>query len=400
VLVTDMQPAEKLKDSIDRLAGVPIEFRLGEHRDEDFTSTNLVVTSPAIPAQNRYLQAARGAGVPVTTEIRLFIERCPCRILGVTGTKGKSTTTSMLGALLRTRYTTWVGGNLGGSLLDRLPQIKASHLVVLELSSYMLEHLREMRWSPCVSVVTMVAADHLEWHGSFDAYVDAKKNIVRFQSASDAAVLNRADATASQFAHDAAGKVVWFDPGAEPFELALVGAHNQANAQGAYAAAAVMGVAREAASGVLREFKGLPHRLQVVCERAGVKYVNDSIATIPQAAIAACDAFPEGTVIQIVGGYDKHLDMRAMCEHLARRCKAVLTIGDLGVKLAQMLEESSERRADIRGCGNLSDAIEFARRIASPGDVVLLSTGCASYDQFVNFEARGDAFTRLVTSSR
>ncbi len=158
VLVTDRDPAEKLAESVKKLEGLPIEFRLGEHRAEDFTSADLVVTSPAIPPMNPYLQAATEAGVPVTTEIRLFIERCPCRrILGVTGTKGKSTTTAMLGEVLRTRFTTWVGGNIGGSLLDRLPRMQPDDLVVLELSSYMLEHLRPMRWSPHVAVVTMIS---------------------------------------------------------------------------------------------------------------------------------------------------------------------------------------------------------------------------------------------------
>src|SRR5688572_19195578 len=401
VLVTDRDPAEKLAESVKKLEGLPIEFRLGEHRAEDFTSADLVVTSPAIPPTNPYLQAATEAGVPVTTEIRLFIERCPCRrILGVTGTKGKSTTTAMLGEVLRTRFTTWVGGNIGGSLLDRLPRMQPDDLVVLELSSYMLEHLRPMRWSPHVAVVTMISPDHLEWHGSFEAYVDAKKNIVRFQSSEDVAVLGAEDPLAASFARETLGKVVRLDArAAEPFELSLVGAHNQTNAQLAAAAADVMGVTREAASGALRDFRGLPHRLQIVCERDGVRYVNDSIATIPEAAIAANRAFPEGTVIQIVGGYDKHLDMRAMCRTLARTCKAVLTIGALGPDLARQARDTPDLRAKVHECGELAGAIATARRVASPGDVVLLSTGCASYDQFDNFEARGDAFAKLAQSA-
>lgn len=399
ILVTDRELAGRLTESIRKLEGLPIEFRLGEHRIEDFTTPDLVVTSPAIPPNNEFLQAARGAGVPVTTEIRLFIERCPCPILGVTGTKGKSTTTAMLGEILRTRFTAWVGGNIGGSLLDRLPQMKPDHVVVLELSSYMLEHLRPMRWSPHVSVVTMVARDHLEWHGSFANYVDAKKNIVRFHKSHEVAVLNEQDATSTQFAKETNAKVVWFGAGDRPsFELSLIGEHNQLNAQAALAAAEAMGITREAASGALRNFKGLPHRLQLVHEHHGVKYINDSIATIPEAAIAACEAFPEGTVIQIVGGYDKHLDMSAMCETLARRCKAVLTVGALGHALTERIRQTSGRRAEIHECGDLSSAVALARQLASAGDVVLLSTGCASYDQFVNFEARGDEFTRLAVA--
>ncbi len=400
VLVTDKEPAEKLRDSIDKLRGLPIEFRLGGHRAEDFTKTDLVVTSPAIPPTSEFLQAARDAGVPVTTEIRLFIERCRCPILGVTGTKGKSTTTAMLGAILRTRFPAWVGGNIGGSLLDRLPQIEPEHVVVLELSSYMLEHLRPMRWSPHIAVVTMVGKDHLEWHGSLENYVDAKRDIVRFQSAADFAVLNENDATARTFAEVTKADVVTFGSNdSEPFRLSLIGKHNQLNAQAAFAAARSMGLDRESASEALRGFKGLPHRLQVVHVRDGVTFVNDSIATLPEAAIAACEAFAQGTVVQIVGGYDKHLDMSGMCEHLARRCKAVLTIGALGSSLAAEMRGSLQRRAEVHECGGLTNAMAAARRLVSRGDVILLSPGCASYDQFVNFEARGDEFTSLARAA-
>jgi UDP-N-acetylmuramoylalanine--D-glutamate ligase len=397
ILVTDKEPAEKLKDSVALLDGLPIEFRLGEHRIEDFTKAELLVTSPAIPPHNRFIKAAVDAGVPVTTEIRLFVERCPCPILGVTGTKGKSTTTAMLGELLRTRHTTWVGGNIGGSLLHKLPDIKPDHLVVLELSSYMLEHLRPMKWSPRIAVVTMITSDHLEWHGSHDAYVDAKKNIVRFQNPGDVAVLNERDAHSPAFERETKAKVVRFGSSEHPpFELSLVGGHNQMNAHAAFLAASEMGVARDAASGALRAFRGLPHRLQLVHEHNAVRWINDSIATIPEAAIAACDSFPRGSVIQLVGGYDKHLDMTAMCSQLAEHCKAVLTIGALGPSLAKALRGS---RAAIHECADLARAVKTARSIAMPGNVVLLSTGCASYDQFVNFEARGDEFTKLARAA-
>ena len=156
VLVTDSDSAEKLADSLKQLKGLPIELRLGEHREADFTSADLIVASPAIPPQNPFIQAARAAGKPVTTEIRLFVERCPAKIIGVTGTKGKSTTTAMLGKILAVTGKTWVGGNIGKSLLAELDQIQRTDRVVLELSSYMLEHLRELRWSPHVAVVTMI----------------------------------------------------------------------------------------------------------------------------------------------------------------------------------------------------------------------------------------------------
>lgn len=396
VLVTDKQTREELRDSVSQLEGLPIEFRLGEHRVQDFTDTDLVVISPAIAPGNAFVAAARNAGVPVTLEIALFMERCPAKIIGVTATKGKSTITSMLGAMLRQKHTTHIGGNLGGSLLIDLPRIKASDLVVLELSSYMLEHLRERKWSPHIAVVGMIGRDHLTWHGSEEAYVDAKKNLVRFQSESDYAILNEESPAACGFADHTRAKVVRFKTPAEKFDLPIAGEHNQLNAAGAFAAANLLGVTREEAQRAMRHFTALPHRLQLVHQSHGVQWINDSIATIPEAAIVAMRAYPRGKVIQIIGGDTKNLDMRPLCQALARECKAILTIGLLGPTLAEMIREVSERDAELIECETLDRAVAEARRIAQLGDVVLLSTGCASYDQFQNFEERGDTFATLA----
>lgn len=401
VLVTDQSPAEKLKDSVAHLHGLPIEFRLGEHREEDFTSADLIVASPAIPPTNKFLQAARCAGVPITTEIRLFVERCPVPIIGLTGTKGKSTTTAMLGEILRRKFTVHVGGNIGRSLLPELETIEKSDLVVLELSSFMLEHLGVMRWSPHVAVVTMVAADHLDWHGSRDAYVNAKSNIVRFQRPDDIAVLSAEDSGSLAFASQTPGHVVRFGvTDRKPFELIVPGRHNQSNAQAAWAAASQLGIPREDAESALREFRGLPHRLQLVHESNGIRYFNDSIATIPEAAVAALESFPPHRVVQIVGGYDKGLPMNAMCAALLDRAKAVLCIGATGKKLVEIMSPGAgQNAAAVYDCGDLPTAMKLARQTAAPGDVILLSTGCASYDQFVNFEERGETFARLAVAA-
>jgi UDP-N-acetylmuramoylalanine--D-glutamate ligase len=400
VLVTDRAPAEKLADSVEQLKGLPIEFRLGEQREDDFRNTDVIVASPAIPPTNPYLEVARSAGVPITTEIRLFIERCPVPILGVTGTKGKSTTTAMLGQILGKKFHTWVGGNIGHSLLLDLEKIDKSHLVVLELSSFMLEHLGAMRWSPHGAVVTMVAADHLDWHGSQEAYTQAKANIVRFQRPDDFAVLNEEDPGSISFSNFTPAQIIRFGIRTyRPFELILPGRHNQSNAQAAFAAAHALGIEWDEAQDVLRIFRGLPHRLELVGEFKGAKYFNDSIATIPEAAVAALDSFPSRRVIQIVGGSDKGLPMIAMCNALVERAKAALCIGDTGKTLCRMMSESPHQgAAAVYECGDLPTAMKMAAQISVPGDVVLLSPGCASYDQFVNFQERGETFRRLVKS--
>jgi UDP-N-acetylmuramoylalanine--D-glutamate ligase len=344
------------------------------------------------------LLAARSAGVPVVTEIQLFVERCPAKILGVTGTKGKSTTTAMLGRILSRRFKTWTGGNIGRSLLGDLGQIGPTDLVVLELSSFMLEYLGESHWSPHVAVVTMIGADHLDWHGLAQAYVQAKKNILRFQTADDYAVLNQQDPPTAELAREARGRVIFYG-GAEArkFQLLLPGDHNQLNAQGALAAAAILAVDWETAQQALADFSGLPHRLQLVHESAGVRYFNDSIATVPEAAIAALDSFPQKKVIQIIGGSDKGLAITALCAALVERAKAVLCIGSTGPRIAELLERSdSPAAAAVYRCEDLPTAVAMSRRIAMSGDVVLLSPGFASYDQFVNFEQRGEEFARLA----
>jgi UDP-N-acetylmuramoylalanine--D-glutamate ligase len=399
VLVTDKDSADKLCNSVAQLAGLPIQFRLGEHRHEDFQNTSLVVASPAVALNNAYLQTARAAGVPITTEIRLFIERCRARrILGVTGTKGKSTTTAMLGAMLETSYKTWVGGNIGRSLLDVLPQIAPDDLVLLELSSYMLEHLRPMHWSPHVAVISMLAQDHLEWHGSVQAYLAAKAVLLEFQTSADFAVLNRDNAASNALATKTTAAVRWFGHKSSPeFKLKIPGVHNQINAQGAFAAANCLGISWEAAQGALYKFNALPHRLELVHEAGGVRYYNDSIATIPEAAIAALESFPSRRVIQIVGGHLKDLPVDDLSSVLAHRAKAVLCIGEKGLEIAQMLQQLASRDGPaVHDCKTLAKAVPLAKTIATEGDIVLLSPGCKSYDQFINFEQRGEAFARLV----
>lgn len=396
VVVTDKEPAEKLENSLKQLADLPIEYHLGGHKEKDFTQADLVVASPAIPPTNEFLQAARNAGVAITTEIKLFIERLPHNIttLAVTGTKGKSTTTTLLNLMLKTRYPVHLGGNIGKSLLFDLPNIRAGDLVLLELSSFMLEYLRPLKWSPHVAVYTMISQDHLDWHGGVAGYISAKSVLVESQSQNDFVIYNPENSGAAELAKRSAGKKTPFTK--RTFELRLPGAHNQLNAQAAFAAANCMGVDFEAAQTAIRDFAGLSHRLQLVHEYAGVRYINDSIATIPEAAIAALESFPPKSVIQIVGGYEKHLDHSAMIRALDNSAKAVLCIGATGPAIATELAAIRSRQSPpVHNCGDLSTAMILARRLASPGDVVLLSTGFASYDQFSNFEQRGEKFTAL-----
>src|SRR5256885_6247599 len=263
VLVTDEASEDALADSQNQLRGLPIKFHLGGHRDEDFETADLIVASPAVPPSSKYLQRARQHQIPITTEIRLFIERCPAPITGVTGTKGKSTTTALLGEMLKQKYTTHVGGNIGRSLLFELPDIKSDHQVVLEISSFMLEYLEEMNWSPHVAVVTMIAPDHLDRHGSLDHYIAAKRTLVEHQQPSDFAILNEECPQCMVFARATNAKVILFGrKDRKLFKLNIPGEHNQLNAQAAFAAASALNVSWDEAQRAIANFCGLPHRLQ------------------------------------------------------------------------------------------------------------------------------------------
>lgn len=430
VLVTDRDPAEKLAESVAQLDGLPVKFVLGEHRETDFTDTDLLVVNPAIPPNNPFLLAAQNARVPVTTEMNLFVERCQTgHTVGITGTKGKSTTATLLARMLnaaaapnrhpnvdpkrgnpapalltdRTRARKiYLGGNMGTSLLDQLDAITEDDIVVLELSSFMLHYLGLIHWSPHVALVTMVSADHIDWHGTIDSYLQAKQNIVRYQTEKDFAVVSSHLPGSRAFGKLTKGTVVEFGKRANlpaAFAQLLPGKHNRINERGAYATARLFGVYADEAEREVADFRGLPHRLEVVHDAGGVKWVNDSIATIPEAAIAANAAFEPGKVIQIIGGVDKGNDMREMCRVLGERCKAVLTIGKSGSGLATLVRLSTQK-AMLVECETLDRAVEEARKVARDGDVVLLSTACASYDQFKNFEERGVRFAALARGAK
>ena len=401
VTVSDKATAEDLAESLAQLDGLDVTLHLGEHRERDFLDADLLVVNPAVAKDIPPLAAARQAGVPWTTEINLFLERCEAPIVGITGSVGKSTTTAMIGAILATTRPTHVGGNIGRSLLDTLPAIPPDHLVVLELSSFQLEDLPLVGVSPHVAVVTNLVPNHLDRHGTMEAYAAAKKNLFAFQTPDDVLVLNVNDAAVAAWADETPGRVDWFDEDDEdPFDLALPGRHNQANAQAAWAASRQFGVDRESAAGALRAFTGLPHRLEFVVERNGVRYYNDSKCTTPGGAVVALNAFPSRTAAVILGGYDKGVSFEKLGVVAASRAKAVVALGATADAITAAVQEyRSGGVPPIKRADSLPEAVRLCQQIATNGDVILLSPACASYDMFVNYEQRGEQFCELVRNS-
>ncbi len=418
VTMTDLRPAEQLAASLDALADLPITYVLGQHREDDFRSADLVVRNPAVPRHSPYLQVAAAAGVPVVMEMTLFFEECPSRnIIGITGTKGKTTTTLLLAAVLREHgWPHVVAGNLRRSALETLPRIEPRTWVVLELSSWQLEGLIPLQRSPHVAVITNIMPDHLDRYASYAEYARSKGLILRWQRPADYAVLNsasppvralvarlrgtdggRGGAAPAGQSGETAGRVVWFDPASEApgWETAhLYGAHNRANVAAAAAAARVLGIPATVIGRAVAAFPGVPHRLETVREFEGVRYINDTTATMPEALLAALGAMNRPTVL-IAGGSDKGLDfsgVRAAVQGQRSMVTAVVLLaGTATPKIAAACG------AKVVGApGDLAAALATAREAAEPGSVVLLSPGCASFGMFANEFDRGDRFRELV----
>ncbi|MGP1272163.1 MAG: UDP-N-acetylmuramoyl-L-alanine--D-glutamate ligase [Phycisphaerales bacterium] len=382
---------------LDRIAGPGvIRWRLGGHHVSDFTDADLVVVNPAVkqPWDNRFVRAARASGARLTTEIALTIDAMPAsaHLLGVTGTAGKSTTAAMVHAGLRRAGTNAVlGGNIGGSLLDRLGEIDADAWVVLELSSAMLWWLDQPgalesdRW-PEIGVVTNLSPNHLDWHGSEEHYRACKQRLVERIGRGGAAVLGAG--VADWQTAEGVRRVV-ADADDAPDRLATPGAHNRRNAGLALAACRAAGAEADEAVKGIAAFRGLPHRLELIREHRGVRWYNDSKSTTPDATRIALDAMDGRPTHLIVGGSDKGIDLTPIAE-LRPRTRSLLCIGQMGETIAAL--------AGVEALGTLDRAVHDAAERARPGEAVLLSPGCASFDQFTSYEHRGAAFAELVRS--
>jgi UDP-N-acetylmuramoylalanine--D-glutamate ligase len=351
--------------------------------DEDvglLDGVGLLVKSPGVPGEARLVAEARERGVPVWSEVELGYRLLPNPILGVTGTNGKTTTAEWLGFILDTP----AAGNVGRALTDLDGEVRPEQLIVCELSSFQLEDIHELR--PRVAVLLNLEPDHLDRHGSFGAYREAKLRIFENQAADDTAVVPRGFPLARDV------RRVEFSAGDElPAEPALRGAHNRENAAAATAAARAAGADDEQIARGLREFRGVPHRLELVGERRGVRYVNDSKATNVAAAVRALAAYEDEPLRLILGGSRKREDFAPLAAALGPNIRAVYVIGETADELARAVPDTI--RAD-----DLATAVDRAAAAAQPGEVVLLSPACASYDQFRDFEQRGEEFKRLVAN--
>ncbi|MBD3676749.1 MAG: UDP-N-acetylmuramoyl-L-alanine--D-glutamate ligase [Planctomycetaceae bacterium] len=423
VTVTDIKPADDLADSLDLISDLDIEaIHLGGHHESDFTETDLLIVNPAVRRDSEWLQLAEQAGVPLSSEIGLFLQFNPAHVIGITGSNGKSTTAALTHHLLKNAgLKSHLGGNIGGSLLNSLDEIAPNDWVVLELSSFQLAALDQMFCSPKIAVITNFTPNHLDWHGSLEEYRRAKQTVLRWQCSTGHAVLPLDDPQVSNW--PVHSDPVWFglkDTGARGlfqsdcgkqliyrtkdnelrWELSnlsrLPGDHNRRNIVAACAAALKAGVSGDSFDRSLKSFTPLPHRLEFVGEYAGRRFFNDSISTTPESTIAAIESFDEPIVL-LAGGYDKQIDLLPMSQKMSEKTKAISLMGQTGERLCEEMNElAAPNNVNCAVHESFADAFHWAISQSSPGDIVLMSPGCASYDWFLDFRDRGEQFVESI----
>ena len=425
VAVYDRRPATELSEAVAALGGRPVRLSLDVDPPEAtalLEHADLLVTSPSVSARypttdpwlREALRAAEARGAEVISEVGLFLRLTAARVLGVTGTKGKTTTSSLVAAMLEAGgVPTALGGNIGTPLIERATELTAEDWVVLELSELQLPTIDR---GVDVALYTNIGEDHLDRHGTVEAYRAVKARLAELTTPAGRVVLNRDDAGCRELGERLpAAAVAWYGierPGVGPTEawtddagwllvdgqrllpapeVPLPGLHMRADVLGAALAATLVGVAPEAITEAIREFRGVAHRLELITDRGGIRYVNDSQATIPVATMAALDAF-EAPIVLIAGGKDKGLEYAELADRIAEHCRAVVLIGET----ADELERLIDGRVPVVRVRTMDEAVAQAASRAEPGDVVLLSPAAASFDMFVDYAARGDAFRRAV----
>jgi len=430
VRVSDQRSEKQLEAALADLDDLTsIDWQLGEHHWSHFSDADFVVINPAVPPRHPIVRQLEAAGIPLTSEINLFWSLNCGRVIAVTGSNGKSTTTALIHSIIQASgQRCWLGGNIGRSLLPHVDEISIEDWVVLEVSSFQLHMLDRIKARPDIAVVTNFAPNHLDWHGTLDAYRFAKQAILRWQTSDDFCILNGDDADVAGWPHVAKTTFVYSSPPGEllskhdarqawldglgsahilrrnqkpsilefPIDdwCTLRGVHNLSNALFSLSAAQLAGATEVAIRMGLEQFEALPHRLQLVGEFDGRRFYNDSISTTPESTIAALDSFDEPVVI-LAGGYDKQVDLANLANRIAERAKAASLLGQTAPALKNGITTANDR-IPVESCPDFDQAFGWAVEQSSPGDVILLSPGCASYDWFQSFVHRGEQFCKLV----
>ena len=404
----DRTEREKLDAEVLELEKLGCKLYLGEHFYEEMTA-DVAFRTPGMHPDSPAVRALRESGAVITSEMEAFFQVCPCDIIAVTGSDGKTTTTTLISEMLKAEgKTVWLGGNIGTPLLPLTRQMKETDVAVVELSSF---QLMDMNYSPRVAVITNLAPNHLDVHKDMDEYVEAKKNIYRFQNANGVLVINadnaitaplRGNGTTKTFARVGQGDVCLTngvirrngEAVLNSKDILLPGVHNIENYMAAIAAVEGM-VSDETIRKVAKTFGGVEHRIELVRIKDGVRFYNDSIASSPSRTIAGLRSFDQ-KVILIAGGYDKHIPYDVLGPEICAHVKKLFLGGATGPLIREAVEKCDGVKPEIVDCGDFTSAVHAAAAAAKSGDVVLMSPASAAFDQFKNFMVRGQYYKKLV----
>ncbi len=403
VVVTDLKTRKDLASQIKLLKGLKIKYVLGKHSKSDFKEADLIMKNPAVRMESEFLKIARENKIPIETDVSLFFSLCPAKIIGITGTRGKSTTSSLIYEILSAAgEDVYLGGNIQVSPLNFLEKLNKNSLVVLELSSWMLESLESNRFSPQIAVITNVMRDHLNTYAGMKEYSRAKSLIFKFQKRKDLAVLNFDNEITRKMGEKIKAKKIWFSLKKKSAVLDLAkntvlpGEHNLYNALAAVIVAKHLKISDSIIKKCLKNFKGIPNRLEFIREFGGVKYYNDTTATTPDATLAALQSFKNKNIVLIAGGADKNLDFKDLAKVLQGLVKVLILLpGTATDKLRKDLADMGENIEPIVA-KSMKEAVLKARELSQSGDIILLSPGAASFGLFVNEFDRGEKFVKEV----
>ncbi|WP_138207740.1 UDP-N-acetylmuramoyl-L-alanine--D-glutamate ligase [Haloimpatiens lingqiaonensis] len=418
VTAFDKKSKDQLGDTYDELMNIGVNAVLGEGYLDKLTGFQVVFKTPSMRFDNPVLVRAKEEGVYITSEMEEFIKYCPAKIFGVTGSDGKTTTTTLIYNILKEEgYKAWVGGNIGTPLFAEIENINKEDKVVLELSSF---QLMKMEYSGNVAVVTNLSPNHLDMHKGMEEYVEAKKNIFKYQGEKDLLILNRDNDITNGMVSEAKGDVRQFSikeiiedggyfkdeilyikgkPVCKKDEIKILGMHNVENLLAAFCAT-YEEVSIESMKKVATNFTGVEHRTEFIREIEGIKYYNDSIASSPTRTLAGLKSFHKPVVL-IAGGYDKNIPFEPLAEEGYSKIKALVLLGVTKNKIKDAFEKVMEDKKvniPIYLVNSLEEAVEKAREVAEKGDIITLSPACASFDMFPNFEVRGNKFKEIINS--
>jgi len=427
VIVTDIKTSQQLATSLEKLKGLKnIQYVLGQHRPEDFTKVDMVIKTPPVPWTDKHVKLALAAKIPVEGDSSLFFKLCKNPIIGVTGSKGKTTTASFIYDILKSCGKNPIKVGIGQtSVLDRLSLIKKDSIVVFELSSWRLSALGRYKISPHVAVFVNILRDHLNFYKTMEAYIDDKKSIFINQKPKDWLVINADDEVVKNISVEAKSQIMKFSYNSindgkavfmendslyinngidikkivDVLEIKILGKHNISNIMAAICACHAFGLSLSEIKKAIPGLKGIPHRLEFVRELRGVRYYNDTAATIPDATVSALNSFDGKSIILIAGGSDKNLDFTILGEEILKKAKKTILLKGNGSDnlLIKINRNISEQQAhEIRIVDSMEEAVNLAYQFSQEGDIVLLSPGAASFGLFLNEFDRGDQFKSAV----